>query len=254
MLKDLTREDWLSILNIQRDRIPRALILRGTRNLKLNYEKHRALFEDILEVGSPNGIFEDILIGRYRGVEVAYASVYGDAMASEVTHVFGVLGTSLVIQTGCCGALRDDIPAGDIVCAITAHCGEGAAQYYLPGKQTVEVSSELVESLSRDSVLPVALHKGPIWTTSALLAEGKKEIAEWSADGYIAVDMETAATFAVAEYFGMKRLSLLFVFDSPCLGDHVALTDKAKQERRHAGEQAMTRIALSLIAGSEGQY
>ena len=147
------------------------------------------------------------MIGRYKNIDVGYASVYGDAMASEVTHLFGVLGTSLVIQTGCCGALTDSLQAGDIVCATSAYCGEGAAQYYLPQTQEINASLELVDEIPASTA-----HKGRIWTTSALLAEGKAEIQDWLHRGYIAVDMETASTFAVAEYFGVQRLIVVVCF------------------------------------------
>ena len=247
MLKELTRDEWLSLLNIHEDKIPRVLMLRGTRNLKTNYAKHRAYFRDIFEVGSPNGIFEDVLIGAYKDVLVGYASVYGDAMASEITHLFGVLGTSLVIQTGCCGALADGVLPGDIICVTSAHCGEGASQYYLPHRQDVEASADLVDLVADTQAVSVDLHKGRIWTTSALLAEGKADIERWSDEGYIAVDMETASTFAVAEYFGMQRLSLLFAFDNPRQGDHILLNDVEKRERRAEGEQTMIDMVFSII-------
>ena len=88
MLKELTKNEWLSLLNIPENRVPTVLVLRGTRNLKVNYAKHRTFFTDVFEVGSPNGIFEDVLIGTYKNIDVGYASVYGDAMASEVTHLY----------------------------------------------------------------------------------------------------------------------------------------------------------------------
>jgi uridine phosphorylase len=247
MLRELAKHDWLSLLGLAAHHVPEALLLRGTRNLKANYEKHRAFFTDIVEVGSPNGIFEDVLTGSIGGRRVGYASVYGDAMASEITHVFGVLGTRLVIQTGCCGALAEGILAGDLVCATSAHCGEGASQYYRPGREEVEASPDLVSSVA--SVSDVALHRGPIWTTSALLAEGRAEIEAWAAAGCLAADMETASTFAVAEYFGMRRLSLLFAYDNPRVGEHIMLTDDAKAERRARGERAMIDLALSIAGG-----
>jgi hypothetical protein len=127
MLRELTRADWLSILGIPEGRIPRALLLRGTRNLKAQYERHRQFFSDVLTPDCPNGIVEDVFIGDHAGQPVAYASVYGAAMASEVVHIFGVLGTPLVVQTGCCGALADEIEAGDLFVPTEAFCGEGAA-------------------------------------------------------------------------------------------------------------------------------
>lgn len=168
-------------------------------------------------------------------------------MASEITHVFGVLGTSLVIQTGCCSALADETLAGDIICATSAGCGEGAAQYYLPQKNEIPASPEPAELVSKEKISGVAFHKGPIWTTSALLAEGIAEIQGWSNKGYIAVDMETASTFAVAEYFKMQRISLLFVFDNPRQGEHILLTDVEKHERRVQGEQIMINTVFSIV-------
>jgi len=245
MLKELRRKDWLSWLSIPEERVPEVLVLRGTRNLRTRYDQHKELLSDVLEVGSPNGIFEDVLIGDYCGTSVGYASIYGDVMASEITHVFGVMGTPVVIQTGCCGAIGDGIPAGDLVCATSAYCGEGAAQYYVD-MPDVAASMDLADQAVSSNV---PLHKGPIYTTSALLAEGREDIERWRADGYIAVDMETATTFAVAEHFGMKRLSLLFAFDNPRQGEHILLSDSEKQERRAKGEQAMIDIVLGMIKG-----
>lgn len=244
MLKELSKNDWLSLLAIPQDMVPTTVMLRGTRNLGMYYETYKPLFKNVLEINTPNAVLDHVFIGEYRGHVTAYASVYGDAMASEVTHVFGVLGASFVIQTGCCGALQRGILPGDLVAATAAYCGEGASQYYTPRK-VVEASPHLVTEI-RDTC-PVSLHKGPIWTTSALLAEGEEEIRRWGHQGYIAVDMETATAFAVAEYFSMDRLSLLFVFDNPCEGDHLLLEDAEKQKRRLTGEKAMMDVAFSLI-------
>jgi len=72
-------------------------------------------------------------------------------MASEVVHVFGVLNTPLVIQTGCCGALADGIATGDLFTATEAFCGEGASQYYNPGGETVTASFTLQECFAFDN-------------------------------------------------------------------------------------------------------
>lgn len=247
VLKDLTKTDWLAFLDLIEDRIPAVLVLRGTRNLGTNFRKYAARFDDVLAVGSPNGLFEDVFVGRHRGIGVGYASVYGGAMASEIGHVFGVLGTRLVIQTGVCGALGDGIEAGDLVVATEAGCGEGAAACYLPGIERVAASAELVAEVLADPTVAVPRHAGPVWTTAALLAEGKAEVDRWQAAGYLAADMETASTFAVAEYFGMRRLSLLYAFDNPRQGSHLGLTEAAKDAARAEGEMAMFRLLFDLI-------
>lgn len=98
VLRELTKADWLAILRLDESQIPSVLILRGTRNLKRHFDSYRALLTDPHDVGSPNGLFEDVVIGNHGGRLIGFASVYGPAMASEITHVFGVLGTRAVIH------------------------------------------------------------------------------------------------------------------------------------------------------------
>jgi L-amino acid N-acyltransferase YncA/uridine phosphorylase len=247
MLRDLTKRDWQKMLGLSDDQIPQALMLRGTRNLRHQYDQHRTHFDDVIEVGLPNGLIEDVFIGRLSGHLVAYASVYGAPMASEIVHLFGVLGTSLVIQTGCCGGLADEIVAGDLVLTTEAFCGDGAAHYYKRSGMTVR------PTLNPGSFVPVAatgaaaVHLARMFTTSALFAEGEEEVEQWSAAGWGAVDMETATTLAVAEHFRMDSLAIHFVFDNPRRKEHILLSEPERFRRRAAGEEKTVKMALDIV-------
>ncbi len=59
--------------------------------------------------------------------------------------------------------------------------------------------------------------------------------------------METAASFAVAEHFGMDRGSILAVFDNPRGHDHIVTTDADRDERRETAQKAMVEIALATL-------
>jgi uridine phosphorylase len=248
MLKDLRRADWIAALDLDPDRLPSVAVLRGTRNLRTQYARYREWFDDVADVGSPNGLFEDLLIGSLNGKRVGYASVYGGPMASEIAHLFGDLGCKLVIQTGVCGGLADGLLAGDLVIATSAGCGDGTSHCYLPGRETIDATPELVTAICAVPEIAVPRRVGPIWTTAALLAEGQAEADRWHDEGFVAVDMETSATFAVAEYFVMRRVSILSVFDNPRHGTHLLLTDEEKRAARAAGEGAMRAIIEHLIA------
>src|SRR5262249_15814249 len=149
----------------------------------------------VLDVGTPNGILEDTLVGEVRGWAVGFACVYGAAMASEVVHLFGVLGTRAVVQIGNCGALADDFLAGGLFVAGRAFCGEGAAQYYKTDGKWVEASPALLRSQTLARLGPGNYRQGAIYTTGALFAEGMEDVERWHADGFAAVDLETATTY-----------------------------------------------------------
>jgi len=95
---------------------------------------------------------------------------------------------------------------------------------------------------------PGECRSGAIYTTAALFAEGAADIERWSREGLAAVDLETAATYAVAEYFGMDRVAILYGFDNPRRREHLLLSDVEKDARRAAGNERMTRLALDLAA------
>lgn len=255
MLKELTKADWLNILSVPESRIPAVFIVRGTRNFRSKYRAMLPYFDHVLEVGTPNGILEDVLIGDVRGLPVGFACVYGASMASEVVHLFGVLGTRAVIQIGNCGALADDLGAGDLFIAERAYCGEGAAHYYKPNEKWTVASTRLLQSNTFSGMRPDEYRTGAIYTTAALFAESAEDVEHWFRDGFAAVDMETAATYAVAEHFGMDRLSILYGFDNPRRREHLLLSDQEKDRRRAVANDRMRQLALDLaveIAGERG--
>jgi len=218
------------------------------------YEVARGFFTDVLDVGTPNGIIEHVLIGNRAGRPVGFACVYGAPMASEIVHIFGTLGTRAVIQTGNCGGIADELSAGDLFAPTDAFCGEGAAQYYKSNGQRVAAfpAPASLESLAQHGV--ENFQTGRIYTTAALLAEGEADIERWYHDGFSAVDMETVTTFAVAEYFGMDRAAVLYVFDNPRRQEHILLTDVEKDAKRERSNQAVRGLAFSLALELDAKY
>ena len=247
MLRELTMKDWLSILGLPESRIPKVLILRGTRNLRTQYDKYRGYFADVIEIASPNGLLEDIFVAELEGVSIAYASVYGAPMASEVVHIFGVLGTSLVLQTGCCGALAADIRPGDLFIVTEAYRGEGASSYYDPQGNIVKASFNANESSLIQETHDVTIHSGRIYTTSALFMEGQQEVEDWFNKGCAAVDMETSATFAAARYFKMDRGAILYVFDNPRYEADIIMTGVEKDKRRELANKRMIGLTFEIV-------
>ncbi len=66
--------------------------------------------------------------------------------------------------------------------------------------------------------------------------------------------METATTFAVAEYFGMARAAILYVFDNPRQREHLLLSDAEKDGRREQANRAARELAFSLAVEIDAKY
>lgn len=255
MLADMKRDDWLAALGLAAAEVPAALILRGTRQLKEHAARHRGLLAGARELVSANGIFEDIVIGLHRGTRLAIACIYGPSMASEVAHVFSLLGVSRIILTGCCGALDARIAPGDIVVPAAAFPGDGASRYYGADGSTAMAADAALHEAAVAAVKASGWNacSGAIYTTAALCAESAADVQAWAAEGYMAVDMETATVYAVARYFAVPAVAVLFAFDCLAAGESIVLTDAEKSGRRSQGEEIMTQIALRLAADQNAE-
>jgi purine-nucleoside phosphorylase len=120
--------------------------------------------------------------------------------------------------------------------------------FYKTDGKWVSAATELFPPEIRAQLAAQDYHRGAIYTTAALLAEGMADLERWFQQGFAAVDMETATTFAVAEHFGMDRLAILYVFDNPRRREHLLLTEEDKDARRGAANAKMMRLAFDLAA------
>jgi uridine phosphorylase len=236
--------DWLVALGIESADVPERLVLEGSWWRAESNARRLALLERPRELAFP-----EFHLGRHRGAPVAYSCAYGAPRAVEPVHVFGELGTPLVVQIGSCGALQPGMAPGDIVLAEEATIGEGASQYYGASGSSL-ATPELVDAAAGAfEARGLRVHRGRHITTSALLAQPPELVAAWHQAGYLAVDMETSAVFSAAAHFAMRAVSMLFVWDDLLRRrswlDPLPPKDQAAQDRASA---ALMEVALQLPA------
>jgi hypothetical protein len=127
-------------------------------------------------------------------------------------HIFGVCGTRTVVQIGSCGGLQPGVHTGDIVLSEQATIGEGASQYY-GGRKVAHANLGRVAPaaalLATTASTRTAAHRDDVGAAAAAGGAG----AQVGRGGHLGVDMETSAVFSAATHFGMRRASLLFVWD-----------------------------------------
>lgn len=240
----MTRQEWMAAVGIAEDEVPDAVIMEGSWWLRDRNRVRLQQLEDVRELAFP-----EMYIGRFRGRPVVYSCVYGAPRAVEPAHVFGAIGSPLLVQIGSCGALDAEVRTGDIVLPDAVAIGEGASQYYEPGATTSQADAGLVEAArGAFTARGFTVHIGPHLTTSALFAQPPEAVASWSAAGYLAVDMETSAVFTVARRFGLRAVSLLFAWDE-LLDGRTFLDPYTEEERacQDAANGAIFEVALELL-------
>ncbi len=244
----MTRDQWLAALGLAASDVPDRLVLEGSWWRAERNAQRLALLDDVRELAFP-----ELHLGRHGDERVLYSCAYGAPRAVEPVHIFGEIGTPLVVQIGSCGALQPGIATGDIVLPEVATIGEGASQYY-GGVGTSSATPTVVDVAEAAFVRRgFRVHRGLHVTTSALLAQPPALVRAWHDAGHIAVDMETSAVFSAARFFGMHAVSLLFVWDDLLAGrswlDPFEPEEVAAQQRANA---ALMEVALELPVDDVG--
>lgn len=124
------------------------------------------------------------------------------------------LGTETFCIVGGCGAVGRNVARYQPIVCDRAVRDEGVSHHYLPSEKYVSADEALVTRL--EDALDAAgfeYRTGASWTTDAIFRETVPEIEYYRDEGVLAVEMEAAAAFAVAEYRNVDAAALLCPFD-----------------------------------------
>jgi DeoD family purine-nucleoside phosphorylase len=203
------------------------------------------LMEDATLVSEARGLLG--FTGRYRGVPVTVQTTgMGGGSTGIVVHELIELGARLLVRAGTTGALQEHLEPGSLVIADAAVADDGAG-LALTGGVAPPPDPALTEALVTAAVAtgrPVG--RGTIVSTDLFYdpAPGRNEA--WQARGILAVEMEAAVLFALAERHGVRAGCVLTVSNRLVGADLGWLGAKQRQE---AGLDAC-RVALEALVAA----
>ena len=237
----MDRTDWMDLLGLLDDEVPRLLVLEPTWWRKKALTDRLGLLEGVRELGMP-----DLWLGWDGGLPIAFSTAYGASRVVEPVHALGMCGTPVVVQIGPCAGLQRVVRTGDIVLPEQATIAEGVSQYYggegasLPNLGRVARAGSLLVGRG------LRTHRGPVVTAGAMLRQPAALRRQWSAEGHLAVDLTTSAVFSAAAAFSMRAASVLWcreeMTERPYSG---ALTADAPPDQ-DAVSAVVFDVALSL--------
>ncbi|MFQ5400755.1 MAG: nucleoside phosphorylase [Anaerolineae bacterium] len=139
----------------------------------------------------------------------------GAPVTAVLLEELAAFGVPRFIIISMVGGLQETSQAGDLIVADRALRDEGVSHHYLPSARFALPSPVLTQRLRRalDSK-GLSYQVGATWTTDAPYRETSREIAQYQEEGVLAVEMETAALFAVAQYLKVDAAAALAIGDS----------------------------------------
>ena len=187
--------------------------------------------------------------GVFRGKPV---SIMGSGMGmpsiSIYAHeLFDYYGVKTIVRVGTCGGLSTDMKVGDIVVASTAST-DSAMRHHYPGFKgdTIPADPQLPERV-QNKATESGLHirTGNVFATDWFYHPDDGFIENIQKTGTLALDMESAALYALAHQHGKRALTILSVSDVIPSGEH------ASHETRQNAFAAVIEVVLEAILEPE---
>ena len=144
----------------------------------------------------------------------------GAPMAAGLLEGVIALGCKKFIACGSAGVLNKEIAVGHLIVPASAVRDEGTSYHYLPPAREVGASAEGIAAIERTlqaHTVPYLVSK--TWTTDAPYRETRAMVQQRKAEGCVAVDMEAAAFFAVAQFRRVTFAQILYGGDDVSGGE-----------------------------------
>ena len=176
----------------------------------------------------------------------------GAPYAAYVMENLIAWGARKIVFLGWCGSISPDIRIGDVIVPSSSYVDEGTSVHYSHREIGTIVRSfpheELAAQVSGFLDKEGMEHsQKPVWTTDAIFRETPEQIAHFSGQGAVAVDMELSALQTVANFRQVALCGLLMVSDELHSGKwNPGFSHPRFQETRKKTIEVLCRICQAI--------
>jgi uridine phosphorylase len=165
----------------------------------------------------------------------------GGPSAAIVTEELIRLGARVLIRTGTCGALAEDLRLGDLVVAAETIAADGASRA-LGADGRLAADATLTRALTEQA----GAAERTIVTADLFYDPDPDRLAGWAGEGAAAVEMEAAAILAVAARHDVPAGCVLMVTDELAGGGRRRMEHEEIEERAaRLGEVAVAALGAA---------
>jgi uridine phosphorylase len=225
-------------------KVPQRLLMTYQRTA---YEYAKRLIVGNLVDWWIYGEHQPFCTGKFNDVEVGLGLFWVGAPAAVMTlEEVIACGARTIFEVGSSGGLQTFLKPGYIVVATEAIRDEGTSYHYLPPEVRVKSSARLRNKLvKRLNERAIKHFVGPVWSTDGVYRETRSKFLKFRNAGVLAVNMETSAIFAVANYRSVEAASAQVISDVLTeTGWLQAFGQKSVRENM----KALTKIAIEVLS------
>lgn len=187
--------------------------------------------------------------GSYRGTPVS-AMGTGMGMPSAgiyITELIRFYGCRRLIRVGSCGGIDPEIKMREAVIAMGAGTDSASNRARYNGWDYAATADYqlLTGAVAAAARLGVAATVGNVHTSDLFYNPDPRALETWSRMGIAAVEMETAALYAIAAEERAGALTIATV------SDHLATGEATTSEERERTFDDMVRVALETLADAD---
>jgi len=241
----MTGKDLMEMVQLTPDDIGKYAIVPGPK------ERMEAIVKKLTNPIKNFTFMEySMFTGDYEGTKIT--TINGGRFSADTSITTEILCNAevkTVLRLGSCGALRKDIKVGDFIVVDTAIKGEGVTQYYVDKDFIPRADVQLTDTLFEAAKSAGhTVHRGPCWTTDAILRETREHVGAAVDQGAIAVDMVTAAFLTICQLYKIPAAVIMAVSDNVITGEMGFMNTDY-----YMAESALIDLTLNLIKKRESQ-
>lgn len=235
MYKNLGKEDYLKFLGLTDGQVDSLIVFGG-------WNPSQAQLDWCSKAAYKN---EKFFYPLYIDSGIAVTHGYGDAMMSEIVHIFAVLGIKKAVLIGTFGALQPGIDFGQVFLPSSAVPEDGASRMYSAEQKFY--TDEVLLAQAKELWSGYAQQTGDIVSVSAMLAETWEMITEWKNKSYTGVDLESASFLAVASHFKVPAVIMHTLADNLVEQQTVMSVTESQGEVKRQVKDLLFEKALELV-------
>lgn len=183
--------------------------------------------------------------GRVEGRDVSVlASGMGmPSMSIYATELIRVYGATRIVRVGTAGGIADEVQLGEVVIASAAHTDSSMADFRIPGVRFSHVPAfDLLEGAVRAARDRGIAHRvGPVFSSDTFYSDRPEQTRGLAEHHTLAVEMEAAALYGIAQREGVQALAVCTV------SDHLMRQEAMSSQERETHFEAMVAVGLGAL-------